>query len=94
VVQENQGLIACRAALAVLSDARGRTVRAVTLYSGVAALLESTRKNLVPVDRMDYERGLATARARLSQSDFAAAWAAGQTLTIEQAIALARHEDA
>jgi hypothetical protein len=34
-----------------------------------------------------HQRGLATARAQLDDATFAAAWAAGQALTLEQAIA-------
>jgi hypothetical protein len=34
-----------------------------------------------------YERGVAAARALLDQATFAAAWAAGRAMTLEQAIA-------
>jgi DNA-binding NarL/FixJ family response regulator len=40
-----------------------------------------------PVERADYERALATARALLGEKTFAAAWEEGRTMTLEQALA-------
>jgi hypothetical protein len=42
-----------------------------------------------PVNRMEYKRNLAIARAQLGEAAFAAAWAAGRAMSIEQAIAAA-----
>ena len=42
-----------------------------------------------PAARATYERALATARAQLDEATFDAAWAAGQALTLEEAIAYA-----
>ena len=39
-----------------------------------------------PSDRAEYERDLAAARAKLSEDAFAAAWAEGRTMTLEQAV--------
>jgi tetratricopeptide (TPR) repeat protein len=42
-----------------------------------------------PVDRDDYERDVALARAQLGEEAFTAAWAEGQAMSLEQAIAFA-----
>ena len=49
---------------------------------------------LPPVQRAGYERDVAAARAQLDAASFAAAWAAGRQLTLEQAIADALSADA
>ena len=43
-------------------------------------------------DASDIERLVATARAQLGEEAFAAAWAAGRALTLEQAVAEALGE--
>ena len=40
-----------------------------------------------PIDRADYDRDVAAIRAQLDETTFAAAWAAGRALSLEQAIA-------
>jgi DNA-binding NarL/FixJ family response regulator len=40
-----------------------------------------------PVERAPYERDMAAVRAQLDEASFAAAWAAGQAMTLEEAIA-------
>jgi hypothetical protein len=45
-----------------------------------------------PVDKDDYERDVALARAQLGEEAFAAAWAEGQAMSLEEAIAYALGE--
>jgi hypothetical protein len=45
-----------------------------------------------PVDRGDYERDVALARAQLGEEAFVIAWATGQAMSLEQAIAYALEE--
>lgn len=56
-------------------------------------LAERLRKEIgcrpAPATRATYERAMAIARAQLGEDAFATAWAAGQALTLEQAIAFA-----
>jgi hypothetical protein len=40
-------------------------------------------------ERLGYERAVATARAQLNEATFAAHWAEGQAMTLEQAIVYA-----
>ena len=61
--------------------------RAARLWGTVEVLRETTRKRTAPGSRATYERALAAARAQLGEEAFAAAWAAGRALTLEQAIA-------
>jgi hypothetical protein len=60
-----------------------------TLLGAVDALLGSSGLSLWPADRLDYDRNLTTARARLDEASFEAAWAAGRAMSMEEAIAYA-----
>ena len=44
---------------------------------------------LLPDERACYERSVAAARAQLDEAAFAAAWAEGRAMTLEQAILFA-----
>ena len=51
-------------------------------------LLDGSFESFLPMDdRIHYERTIAAIRAQIDADTFAAAWAAGRTLTLEQAIA-------
>jgi hypothetical protein len=54
-----------------------------------AATMEVGRGGLFNYERAELETAIATGRAALGEEDFAAAWAAGQAMTHEQAIAYA-----
>jgi hypothetical protein len=45
-----------------------------------------------PSQRAEYERQIAAARSRLGDSAFAAAWAEGQAMSLEEAVAYAVEE--
>jgi predicted ATPase/DNA-binding CsgD family transcriptional regulator len=64
-------------------------LRAARLLGAAAALQEVTGDFLEPVDRADYDANVAMTRARLSEQAFAAAWAEGQAMTMDEAIAYA-----
>jgi predicted ATPase/class 3 adenylate cyclase len=78
-------LEACGAAAIALSQAS----HAVRLFGAAETLREAIGAPLPPVERADYERDLAGAHSQLDEAAFATAWAAGQALTLEQAIAYA-----
>jgi hypothetical protein len=59
------------------------------LFGAATALLDAIKATLAPADRSDYERSVAALRAQLGAQEFAAAWANGQALTLEQAIGYA-----
>src|SRR5207253_449614 len=66
--------------------------RAAMLFGTVAALLEAIKAEFYLVDRMEYERNVTFVRAALDEATFAAAWAAGQAMSLEQATAAALEE--
>lgn len=67
---------------------RGAPERAARLLGATAALQEATGEELFPspLDRADHERVLSALRTRLPEDVFAAAWAEGRAMTLEQAI--------
>jgi DNA-binding CsgD family transcriptional regulator len=62
---------------------------AARLLGAAAALLEATSGFLEPVDRADFDVNVATTRVRLGEQAFAAAWAEGHAMTMDEAIAYA-----
>jgi hypothetical protein len=81
--------IAARAlgGLANIALAGGRAERAARLLGAKAALDEVTDGHIHPRERADQARMVAAARAALGEEKFAAVWAAGRLLSLEQATA-------
>jgi len=75
--------------LAAVAVARQQTERAVRLCASADALRRAIGTRLNAVQRPLYEHTLSTARAQLGETAFAAAWAAGSAMSLEQAIACA-----
>jgi hypothetical protein len=75
--------------LARVTAARRQPQRAARLFRAAEELREASGHPLPPVMRAEYERNVAAARAQLGEEAFAAAWAAGRAMTVEQAIAYA-----
>jgi len=75
------------AGLAGVACAVSEYMQAVRLLGSVAALLSASNHVLEPMDRSDYERSTAAARTHLGAVTFDQAWAAGQELPLEQAMA-------
>jgi non-specific serine/threonine protein kinase len=63
--------------------------RGARVLAAVAALLEGLGTALDPDERLHYERALGQLRAALGEDAFAAAWAVGRTLSLDDAIAQA-----
>jgi hypothetical protein len=63
---------------------------AVRLLGAAEALREAGGRELEPADRVKHDRYVARAKADLGAAAFAAAWAAGRALPLEQAITEAR----
>jgi DNA-binding CsgD family transcriptional regulator len=62
-------------------------VWAARLWGAAEALRETIGAPIPPIERAAYERMTGVARAHLGEKAFAAAWAEGQLLTPEQALA-------
>ena len=72
--------------LAGVAGDRGQAERAARLLGAEQALCESIGAVLTPSDESAFKRGLASARAALGEAAFAAAVAAGRTMSLDQAI--------
>jgi predicted ATPase len=74
------------------AGAAGRGERAARLFGAAAALREAMGIPLPAPDREEVEQAVAAARAALGEDAWAASFAAGQALSLEQAIAEALGE--
>jgi non-specific serine/threonine protein kinase len=75
------------AGLAGVAAARGQPAQAARLFGAVTALRGALGFVLDTGERAQMERDVAAVRAQLDAEAFAAAWAAGRALTLDQAIA-------
>jgi tetratricopeptide (TPR) repeat protein len=73
--------------LAAIAAAQGADQRAARLWGSAEAARESIGVVMDVLEVQDYERWVSDARAQFDSTSFAAAWAAGRALTLEQAIA-------
>jgi predicted ATPase/DNA-binding SARP family transcriptional activator len=73
--------------LAGVYSEMGQTVRATRLFGAAEALRETIGLSQQSDERAIYDRSVAAVRAQLDAVAFAAAWAAGRALSVEQAIA-------
>jgi tetratricopeptide (TPR) repeat protein len=83
----------CLAGLGRVAVAQGQAEHATRLLGATAALFEIFYPVRDPVDRADYERAVAAARAHLDAVTFDTAWSVGRAMTVEQAIAYALDEE-
>jgi predicted ATPase/DNA-binding SARP family transcriptional activator/DNA-binding CsgD family transcriptional regulator len=79
----------CLEGFAAIAVALGNPRRGVRLAAAAAALREATGAFLPPNERATIDGAMTTARAALGEDAFAAAWTAGHTLPLDQAIAYA-----
>jgi tetratricopeptide (TPR) repeat protein len=74
------------AGLAYASLGKVEAVRVTRMLGAAAALLGAVEVRLEPAEEADVQRGIEAARAQLDPATFAAAWAEGRAMTLEQAI--------
>jgi predicted ATPase/DNA-binding SARP family transcriptional activator len=86
------GIAACLGELAVLAGAQGQPERAARLLGAAQVLREASSTPLPPGERASYEHNVAVIRVALGEEAFAAAWAAGQAMPLEQAMQHVRGE--
>ena len=79
--------------LAWIAGEQRQPKRAAQLLGAAEALRETSGALITPVDRADHDRTVAAVRAQLDEATFAAAWAKGRAMTLEQAIAYALEAD-
>jgi ATP/maltotriose-dependent transcriptional regulator MalT len=85
-------LIQSLEAFAGLSIGQGRYMQAAHFLGAAEALCRTSGITMLPSTEPARKRDIATVHAQLDDASFAAAWAAGQALTLEQAIAEALAE--
>jgi ATP/maltotriose-dependent transcriptional regulator MalT len=73
--------------LAGLVVTEGEAAWAGHLWGAAEVLRETCRVPLPPVYQADYEQAVAAARAQLGEQTFAAAWAEGRSMTVDQVLA-------
>jgi predicted ATPase/DNA-binding CsgD family transcriptional regulator len=76
----------CLEGLAAVACAEGQRGRASRLLGASDALRETLGYRPLAAEQADHDRCVAAVRAGLGETAFAAAWAEGRTMTLEQAI--------
>jgi predicted ATPase/class 3 adenylate cyclase len=88
-VGERYGMARALEGLARMASARDEPKRAAQLYAAAAALREALGAPVAPIDQADYESQMAALRACLGEEGFTAAWAEGQVMPLNEAVAFA-----
>ena len=73
--------------LAAVVAAQGEPTWAARLWGTAQAQREAYRIPLPPIYRADYEQAVASTRAQLGEKTFAAAWAEGRAMTLDEVLA-------
>ncbi len=98
---ETQGMARCLAGLAAVAHAAGQLERTARLLAATQVLLEASGRPFEDTERdptagypitsqAKFDLHVAAVRAALGDAAFETAWAAGQTLTLDQAVAEAQ----
>jgi tetratricopeptide (TPR) repeat protein len=93
VADDLSGRAWCLASFGSLAALSDRPERAATLWGAAELLRTRIGARTAPAVRATYERAQAIARGQLDAETFAAAWAAGEHLSPEQAYSYALGED-
>jgi predicted ATPase len=91
-LRDMPGIADCLAGLAEIAGEQGQLVRAARLMAPAVILREAIGAVLSPSMQADRMRVHAAVRAGLGEEAFVAAWAEGQAMSLEQAIAFALEE--
>jgi non-specific serine/threonine protein kinase len=92
-IEDIRGLALFVLGMAGIAAAQGQAMRAACLCGAVEALREAAGAPLTGFYRIDCQRIADTARTHLDEATFAAAWAEGRAMSLEQAIAYALEAD-
>jgi predicted ATPase/transcriptional regulator with XRE-family HTH domain len=86
-IGENEGCIEHIESLAGLLTSQGQAERAVRLWAAASALRDAMGIPRMPNERAEVEARITVCRTQCGAPVFAAAWAAGQALSLDQAVA-------
>jgi predicted ATPase/predicted component of type VI protein secretion system len=87
---DHEYTLGCLSFMGYLASAQHQPWRAIKLLSASDGLLHAFNITLPASDQPEFDHWLATARAQLDEASFNAAWAQGQALKFEEAVAYAR----
>jgi tetratricopeptide (TPR) repeat protein len=79
-------------AAAQAGDSTLQARRATILFGAQASMVGCLMNIIPPTERLEYEHAVASVRTTLGEEAFTTAWAEGQALTLEQAVAYALEE--
>ena len=88
-IEDNDSILSCLAGLAAVAADQGQLQRAGKLFGAADALISALGAHLDIVDRLSYERDLAQAQSRFERGQWEEAWAEGQRMSLEEAVAFA-----
>ena len=88
-LRDQVGITVCLGGLAGVAVLQGQAERAGRLFGAATALITSIEAELPPVFRQGYESMAAEARDRFGSDGFEAAWQAGQTMPLSDAVTAA-----
>jgi tetratricopeptide (TPR) repeat protein len=86
-IGERLGIVECLEGLAMVAAGTSQPTLAARLLGAADAGRQAMGTPLPPADRRWYETTIASARGALGEAGFAAAWAVGQHLTLDEAAA-------
>jgi predicted ATPase/DNA-binding NarL/FixJ family response regulator len=92
-LRDSWGLLMSLLHLGLAAVMQGDHTRAARLFGATDALRTAIGASLLPPMSAQFEQGVNAARAALGDEAFAAAWARGQAMTLEQAIEAALAPD-
>lgn len=81
-----RGVVECLVGLAAVSGVRGEAEKAARLMSFTRRRFAQLGAGIWPADTVDFERNLSRIKAQLDRPAFDAAWNAGQSMTLRQAL--------
>jgi tetratricopeptide (TPR) repeat protein len=87
-----RGVLACLAGFADIAVAQGKFARAAHIMAAVETQLASMGMQLLPVDKMEYERNLAHLRTKLDEKTLTKFWAKGRGISLDDVIAFTLEE--
>jgi tetratricopeptide (TPR) repeat protein len=85
-IQDGRAMAACLAALASVACAQGQPTRAAQLCGAAEGILASIGASLLPSDRQEYDGTVVELKRLLSNTELAAAWSAGRSFGLKQAV--------
>jgi len=86
-IMDKRGIVFGLSGIAGSAASQGQPERVARLAAAAEVLREAIDLSFDTVARAIYDRAVAAARAQLGEVAFATAWAAGQAMSLDQAIA-------